>query len=100
MSTSIDVRRTTEFSEFLHSLKDHIGKAAILARLKRLERGNWGDAAPVGDGVTELRINTGPGYRVYCVKVGDSVVVALAGGTKRNQQADINAAKAAAKELQ
>jgi len=95
----IDVQLTEKFSEFLRGLRDPVGKIAILARLKRLEAGNWGDAAPIGDGLTELRIHTGPGYRVYCKQDGQTVVIVLGAGTKKNQQPDIDAAKADAKLL-
>jgi putative addiction module killer protein len=99
MSTPLEIIRTEKFGEFLNGLKDVVGKANILARLKRLSHGNWGDAGPVGDGVVELRIDVGPGYRVYCKKVGATVVVILGGGSKNRQQADIDAAKAYANTL-
>ena len=99
MTQQIDVELTEKFSNFLHGLKDPIGKGAIVARLKRLETGVWGDAAPIGGGLTELRIHTGPGYRIYCKKVGQLIVVVLGAGTKRNQQPDIDAAKADAELL-
>lgn len=97
MSKTIDVETTEKFRIFFRDLKDQIGKAKITARLKRLENGNWGDAEPIGDGLTELRIDTGPGYRVYCKQIGLKVVVILGGGAKKSQQADIDAAKADAK---
>ncbi|CAN7370041.1 type II toxin-antitoxin system RelE/ParE family toxin [Acidovorax sp. LjRoot74] len=98
MSKKLDVERSAKFSEYVHGLKDPVGKAKILSRLKRLENGNWGDVGPIGDGLSELVIDYGPGYRVYCKRVGDKVVV-LGGGTKNRQQADIDAAKADAKLL-
>ena len=99
MKHRFDVEITPRFAAFLHALKDAVGKARILARLKRLELGNWGDAEPIGDGLTELRIDYGPGYRVYCKQLGSTLVIVLGAGTKKRQQADIDAAKAQAKEL-
>lgn len=99
MSEQLNVKRSKTFSEFLNSMKDFTAKAKILKRIKRLEMGNWGDAEPVGDGVTELRIDYGPGYRVYCAKQGKTVVILLGAGTKQRQQKDIDAAKADAKLL-
>lgn len=99
MRSSIDVRLTQKFSDYLEGLRDSSGKAAILARVKRLSFGNFGDAAPVGDGVSELRIHKGPGYRIYCKKVGDTVVVLLGAGTKNRQQLDIDAALVDAKAI-
>lgn len=93
MEEILDVRLTDKFIAYLSALRDPAGKAAILSRLKRLQLGNWGDAEPIGDGLTELRIHTGPGYRVYCKRAGRSVVVILGVGPKNRQQADINAAK-------
>lgn len=99
MEETINVKQTQRFRVFLHELKDIRGKAAILARLKRLEFGNWGDAGPIGDGLIELRIHMGPGYRVYCKKKGATVVIVLGAGTKNRQQADIDAAIVDAKAL-
>lgn len=93
------VVKTQIFSDWLDNLKDVSGRAAVLARLTRLQAGNWGDCAPVGGGVSELRINKGPGYRVYCWKDGATIVVALGGGTKKGQQADIDAALAMVRDL-
>lgn len=99
MRNTIDVRELPTFSAYLSQLKDPIGRMAILKRLKRLSFGQWGDCSPVGDGLTELRIHTGPGYRIYCKKVDDVVVVVLGAGTKNRQQADIDAAKKVAKAI-
>ncbi|UBQ43423.1 type II toxin-antitoxin system RelE/ParE family toxin [Comamonas thiooxydans] len=94
------VELTPKFKKFLANLNDSLAKTKILARLKRLQfQGNWGDKASVGDGVIELRIDHGPGYRVYCKQIGGAVVIILGGGTKNGQQADIDAAKADAKAL-
>jgi putative addiction module killer protein len=78
------------------SLKDRQAVMRINARLSRVVDGNFGDVKPVGEGVSELRIDFGPGYRVYFKKVGMVVVVLLGGGTKRTQDADIKAAVALA----
>jgi putative addiction module killer protein len=81
------------FRAWLTKLKDRTARARIDARLLRIRRGNCGDAKSVGDGVHELRVDYGPGYRVYFAPVGDRVVVLLIGGDKRTQAADIKKAK-------
>ena len=85
----LDVRETDEFSEWLSALRDSRAKAKILIRIERLAKGNPGDAEPVGKGVSELRINYGPGYRVYYVKRGTRYILLLAGGDKSTQARDI-----------
>ena len=75
------------------------GRARIAARLRRVELGNFGDVKPVGSGVSELRIDYGPGYRVYLTQRGLEVVILLAGGDKRTQSKDIEAAIEMAKQL-
>ena len=95
----IQVLRTAAFDDWLQALRDKVGQRQVLARLTRLSLGNWGDCKPVGDEVTELRMDSGPGYRVYCWRAGDVVVVALGGGDKSTQQKDIAKAQAMAKEL-
>lgn len=94
------VRQTETFSEWLQDLRDRKAAAKIAARLARLELGNFGDAEPVGEGVTELRIHFGPGYRVYVVQRGEVLVVALCGGDKSSQDRDIRRAKEMARELE
>jgi putative addiction module killer protein len=89
----LDVRETDEFSRWLAALKDQKGKAKILIRISRLARGNPGDVEPVGDGVSELRINYGPGYRVYYVQRGTRYILLVAGGDKSSQDRDIKEAK-------
>jgi putative addiction module killer protein len=89
----VDVRETDEFSDWLHGLRDARARAKILIRIDRLADGNPGDAAPVGQGVSELRINYGPGYRVYYVQCGKRYILLLAGGDKSTQRKDIAAAK-------
>ena len=83
------VRQTENFSAWLKDLRDLRGKAKIMARIQRLEDGNPGDVAPVGDGVSEMRIHFGPGYRVYFVNRGGELIVLLCGGDKSSQGRDI-----------
>ena len=92
------VRQTETFSAWLKDLRDLRGKAKIVARIQRLEDGNPGDVAPVGDGVSEMRIHFGPGYRVYFVNRGSELIVLLCGGDKSSQARDIEAAKKLARE--
>jgi len=82
------------FQEWLGELKDNVAKIAIIRRLNKLEDGVFGDSAPVGEGVSELRLHLGPGYRVYFALHGKKVCLLLGGGTKRRQASDIKAAKA------
>lgn len=93
------IKRTDEFSEWLKGLRDVRAKAKILARIDRLALGNPGDVAPVGNGISEMRIHEGAGYRVYYVVRGEEIVVLLCGGDKNSQQADIAWAKKLASEL-
>ncbi len=87
----LHVLRTDGFNEWLSDLKDVHGRKQILARLTRLELGHWGDCKNVGGEVVELRLFSGPGYRIYCWRDGDAVVVVLGGGEKSTQQRDIDA---------
>jgi putative addiction module killer protein len=82
------------YEEWLDTVKDPKGYAAIQGRTDRLERGLFGDARFVGEGVWELRIDTGPGYRVYYARAGKVLVILLCGGSKRTQDTDIETAKA------
>lgn len=95
----LEIRRTGAFDRWLRKLKDEQAKAKIAARIRRLAFGNFGDVSPVGEGVSELRIFAGPGYRVYFVQRGTSVAILLCGGDKKSQERDIKMAKALAKEL-
>ncbi len=88
-SQMLQILRTSEFDAWIGSLRDKVGQKQVLARLARLSLGHWGDCKPVGQEVTELRIDSGPGYRVYCWKEGATVVVALGGGDKSTQARDI-----------
>jgi putative addiction module killer protein len=87
-----EVVQTEEFSGWLSGLKDSKARARIQARIDRLALGNPGDVKPVGSGVLELRIDYGPGYRVYFFRRGKVVIVLLAGGDKRTQKKDIGKA--------
>jgi putative addiction module killer protein len=92
-----DIRRTEAFMKWLNKLADIRARARIIIRIKRLAAGNPGDVKPVGEGVSEMRIDYGPGYRVYYKDTGKEIIVLLCGGDKRTQQADIDKAKALAK---
>lgn len=81
------------FREWLHGLRDVRARARIRVRLNRVRLGNFGDAKSVGDGVSELRIPYGPGYRVYFARTGSTVVLLLCGGDKATQKRDVNTAK-------
>lgn len=95
----LEVRKTEVYAKWLDSLRDVRAKARILVRVERLAAGNPGDARPVGEGVSELRIDYGPGYRVYFKRQGRTVVVLLAGGDKRTQNRDIGTALRLARNL-
>lgn len=95
----IELRRTARFARWLDELTDLHGRARIQARIERLASGNPGDVAPVGEGVSELRIDVGPGYRVYFTRRRRTVIVLLAGGSKQTQAADIKAAQQLARGL-
>lgn len=81
------------FTEWLASLRDKIAAARIRVRMRQVEAGNFGDCVPVGEGVIELRIHVGAGYRVYCGRHGNAVVILLSGGDKSTQTGDIKRAK-------
>lgn len=96
----IEVRETFEYGTWFKGLRDQRAKARILTRIRRLSLGNPGDVKPVGEGVSEMRIDYGPGYRVYYASRGEVVVVLLCGGDKGSQDSDIKAAKALARKLE
>ena len=96
----IEVRQTEEFAGWLEALRDVNARARILNRMRRLAAGNPGDVKPVGSGVSEMRIDYGPGYRVYFVQRGKVLVILLCGGDKRTQERDIAKAKALAEDLE
>jgi putative addiction module killer protein len=94
----IEIRQTEVFAEWLRRLRDENARARTQIRIRRLSLGNFGDAKPVGGGVSELRIDFGPGYRVYFQRRGSALVLLLAGGTKKTQGSDIAKAKKLAQE--
>lgn len=81
------------FTEWLNAIRDKIAQARIRIRLRQVQAGNFGDCEPVGEGVIELRVHVGAGYRVYCGRHGKTVVLLLCGGDKGSQTADIKRAK-------
>jgi putative addiction module killer protein len=89
----MEIRQTERFARWFESLADGQARRRIQARIDRLEAGNLGDVRAVGGGVSELRIDYGPGYRVYLVQRGRTLVILLAGGDKRTQQRDIATAQ-------
>jgi putative addiction module killer protein len=96
----LEIRRTPAFETWITGLRDRRGRAKIVARIDRLAFGNAGDVAPVGQGVSELRLHFGPGYRVYFLRRGTTVVVLLGGGDKATQKRDIAAALEVAANLE
>ena len=94
----IEIRETETFSSWLTALRDDRARAKIAVRIRRLAFGNPGDVKPVGEGISELRIHHGAGYRVYFVQRGTQLIVLLCGGDKATQEKDIAAAKKLAKE--
>jgi putative addiction module killer protein len=96
----IEVRKTAAFSEWMANLRDHCARAKIAARIDRLAFGNPGDVESVGEGVSELRIHSGPGYRVYFVRRGMTLIILLCGGDKSTQARDIKTAKKLAANLE
>ena len=96
----IEIRKTDIFVKWLGSLKDRRAKARVLARIDRLEMGYFGDVRPVDEGVSELRIFYGPGYRVYFIQRQSVLVILLSGGDKQTQKMDIAKAKKIAKQLE
>lgn len=102
MSTTVymlEVHQTDAFAEWLDGLQDSAGKARIAKRLERLSRGLLGDWKSVGEKVIELRMDFGPGYRVYITRVGETVIFLLGGGDKSTQAQDIERAMALAAEI-
>ena len=95
----IQIQQTEAYVEWFSELRDRVARARIDIHIRRLSLGNPGDAKPVGDGVSKLRVDHGPGYRVYFIQRGEVVIVLLAGGDKSTQDKDIRTAKALAKDL-
>jgi putative addiction module killer protein len=94
-----EIRKTDTYARWLDSLRDMHARARVLVRVERLAAGNPGDVKPVGEGVSELRIDYGPGYRVYFTMRGRNVIILLAGGDKRTQATDIKTALRLARNL-
>lgn len=88
----VEIRKTDEYTKWIDGLRDLQARARIQARVERLRCGNPGDVEPVGSGVSEMRIDYGPGYRVYFINRGEVLIVLLAGGDKRTQSKDIKTA--------
>ena len=95
----IEVRQTEIYSEWFSRLRDRAAKARIDIRIRRLSLGNPGDVKPVGSGISELRIDYGPGYRIYFTQRGPAIVILLSGGDKSTQEEDIRAAQKLADKL-
>ena len=95
----VEVRQTEEFSGWLHRLRDANAVARIVGRIRRMEMGNPGDTRGVGHGILEMRVDYGPGYRIYCVHRGAQIVILLCGGDKRTQPKDIKRAERLAETL-
>jgi putative addiction module killer protein len=95
----IEIRQTETYSRWFNNLRDSQARARIDIRIRRLSLGNPGDVKPVGQGVSELRINYGAGYRVYFIQRGNSLIILLAGGDKKTQNKDIQTALELAQNL-
>ncbi|MDP2294688.1 MAG: type II toxin-antitoxin system RelE/ParE family toxin [Pseudolabrys sp.] len=89
----IEVRQTAEFSRWLRRLRDANAVARVVARIRRMEQGNLGDTRNLRSGLTEMRVDYGPGYRVYFVQRGKAIVILLCAGDKRTQRKDIERAR-------
>ncbi len=94
----VEIIKSATFDRWFRKLRDPKAKARFQMRIRRLGLGNPGDVQPIGSGLSEMRIDYGPGYRVYYMKSGSVLVVLLCGGDKRIQQTDINQAKRLAAE--
>ena len=95
----VDVQQLETFATWLRQLRDRRGAARIAERIRRLSAGAFGDVKPVGSGVSELRVDVGPGYRVYFCRKGDAVIILLCGGDKASQARDIERALELAAEV-
>lgn len=94
-----ETEQTDEFEDWLDDLRDLRARSRVLARITNMEKGNFGDVKPVGEGVSESRIDYGPGYRIYFTKKGEKLILLLMGGDKSTQQSDIEKAKELASNL-
>ena len=95
----LEIRKTEAFARWLDGLRDIRARARVQVRIERLAAGNPGGVQPVSEGVSEMRIDYGPGYRVYFKRIGRAIVILLAGGDKRTQAADIKTALRLARNL-
>jgi putative addiction module killer protein len=95
----IEISQTDTYINWFESLRDRQARARIDIRIRRLSVGNPGDVKPVGQGISELRIDYGPGYRVYFIQTGETLIILLAGGDKRTQARDIKTAITLAQDL-
>lgn len=95
----VEIRQTAVFTAWLAGLRDRNAYARIVVRIRRMELGNPGDVKPVGEGVSEMRIACGPGYRLYFTRTGTAIVILLCGGDKSTQERDIARARQLAKEI-
>jgi putative addiction module killer protein len=95
----LEIRQTEVYSHWFKNLRDRQARARIDVRIRRLSLGNPGDVRPVGEGISELRIDYGPGYRVYFVQRGETLVILLAGGDKHTQDQDIKKAQELAQKI-
>ncbi len=96
----LEIRETPDFTEWMEGLTDRMARTKIVSRIERLANGNPGDVAPVGEGVSELRIHSGPGYRVYYQQRGKVLILLLCGGDKSSQDRDVKHAKVLASEYE
>lgn len=94
-----EIRKTELFARWIDEMRDIRARARVQVRIERLAEGNAGDVKPVGEGVSELRIHYGPGYRVYFIRQGENVIILLGGGDKRTQSTDIKTALHLARNL-
>ena len=95
----IQIQQTETYAKWFAGLRDRVARARIDIRIRRLSLGNAGDTKPIGEGVSELRVDHGPGYRVYFIQRGEVLIILLAGGDKSTQDKDIRNAKALANDL-
>jgi len=96
----IEIRETEAYARWFKRLRDGQAKTRVLVRVRRLSLGNAGDAAPVGEGVSEMRVHCGPGYRIYFIQHREDLAILLAGGDKKTQKQDIQRAKELARGLE
>ena len=94
-----EIKSTKIFSQWIFKLKDMKGRVAVARRIERMEHGNFGDVKSVGTSISELRIQTGPGYRIYFTKREERIIILLVGGNKSTQQKDIEKARKLLKEI-